>query len=260
MQRARAVLTDRLEKAYGPMYFFVGELLQTRLSGGSPESASRDQLRALLSSQGHHLREEHFRFCVDLLAGKQHSKIEILWHRQSAKRELEKLRLLLYGPASELEAALERGAIAVVLRIAARLGDYLLAAAFWLSIFAGLTLLLAGGIGHNSWLVFALFVVLIVARVVREVIQSWRFRRRFDAQVLRSVKPGSKGPEVVIVQTILAMAGYDIGPSGVDGIFGRETEGALRGFQRAMNLKLTGRLDGRTRSALFGVMRELPNG
>ena len=50
------------------------------------------------------------------------------------------------------------------------------------------------------------------------------------------------------VQKILLDRGYDPGP--VDGILGERTRRALRGFQRAQNLPVTGRPDRRTRAAL----------
>lgn len=50
------------------------------------------------------------------------------------------------------------------------------------------------------------------------------------------LKRGSKGTEVAYVQAILADLGYDLGPAGVDGDFGRKTEEAVIAFQRKNGL------------------------
>ena len=49
-------------------------------------------------------------------------------------------------------------------------------------------------------------------------------------------------------QTALKTAGFDPGP--IDGVIGKKTREALRGFQKANNLKETGRLDKATIAAL----------
>src|SRR5674536_76650 len=46
------------------------------------------------------------------------------------------------------------------------------------------------------------------------------------------LKNGSKGREVVDVQTRLLRLGYELGLTGVDGVFGPETERAVRLFQQ----------------------------
>src|SRR5580765_1450279 len=152
LQRARAILSNRLEKAYGPVYYLTGDLLQALLSGRKPSSGTSDELRGVLSAHSHHLRDEHLRFCADLLAGWRPTSVQVLWHRHSVKREIDKLRLLLYGPAAELEAALERGALAVMLRLAFRLGDYLLATAFWFCVFAGMAIIVLEQGSRERWL------------------------------------------------------------------------------------------------------------
>ena len=51
-----------------------------------------------------------------------------------------------------------------------------------------------------------------------------------------TVRRGSKGIDVTDLQTYLYKLGYDIGPDGIDGDFGRNTEKAVREFQRDHNL------------------------
>src|SRR4051812_14776822 len=59
---------------------------------------------------------------------------------------------------------------------------------------------------------------------------------------------GSRGPAVAAVQSKLRSTLPSIL---VDGVFGPQTEGAVRAFQRAHGLAVTGRVDARTWSALF---------
>ena len=42
---------------------------------------------------------------------------------------------------------------------------------------------------------------------------------------------GARGDQVKYLQQTLLRVGYSVGPAGVDGIFGRDTEGAVRAFQ-----------------------------
>jgi peptidoglycan hydrolase-like protein with peptidoglycan-binding domain len=59
------------------------------------------------------------------------------------------------------------------------------------------------------------------------------------------VKSGQRmsGPDVERLQKYLAYNGIDIGPDGVDGWFGKDTDKALREFQKKQKLKVTGRID-----------------
>lgn len=50
-----------------------------------------------------------------------------------------------------------------------------------------------------------------------------------------TIKRGSKGPYVVECQTDLSKLGYDVGPKGADGIFGKNTEAAVKKFQQDHN-------------------------
>ena len=55
-----------------------------------------------------------------------------------------------------------------------------------------------------------------------------------------TVRKGSKGEAVRKLQEILARLGYDLGPCGTDGDFGRRTDAAVRQFQRDSGLEADG--------------------
>lgn len=57
---------------------------------------------------------------------------------------------------------------------------------------------------------------------------------------LPTLRRGSKGTYVTKAQTLLAQRGYDLGPCGIDGDFGRATEAAVRQFQKDWGLKQDG--------------------
>jgi N-acetylmuramoyl-L-alanine amidase len=54
----------------------------------------------------------------------------------------------------------------------------------------------------------------------------------------RNLSRGSRGPEVTELQKRLQMIGYVVGP--IDGIFGPQTEAAVRRFQKERGLKVDG--------------------
>ena len=62
---------------------------------------------------------------------------------------------------------------------------------------------------------------------------------------------GSVGAEVTAMQKALAALGYDLGPYGVDGEFGDDTEAALRAFQKKAGVDQSGVYDAKTREALM---------
>ena len=62
---------------------------------------------------------------------------------------------------------------------------------------------------------------------------------------------GSVGAEVTAMQKALAALGYDLGPYGVDGEFGDDTEAALRAFQKKAGVDQSGAYDAKTREALM---------
>ncbi len=64
------------------------------------------------------------------------------------------------------------------------------------------------------------------------------------------LRPGAHGPDVESVQQQLLRVGYDLGASGADAVFGRQTETAVRDAQRRAGLAQTGTVDAATRQAL----------
>lgn len=65
-----------------------------------------------------------------------------------------------------------------------------------------------------------------------------------------TLSKGSKGENVEKIQQALKDLKYDIGKTGVDGILGKNTEAAIKAFQEAQGLKVTGIVDKETLSAL----------
>lgn len=64
------------------------------------------------------------------------------------------------------------------------------------------------------------------------------------------LKKGMKGEEVKTLQMILKLKGYDIGPDGVDGVFGDSTEKAVKEFQEDHKLEPDGVVGPATQEAL----------
>ena len=64
------------------------------------------------------------------------------------------------------------------------------------------------------------------------------------------LKIGSQGEDVVTLQMTLKLRGYDIGPSGADGIFGQGTYNAVKKFQADHNLGADGIVGPATQEAL----------
>ncbi len=60
------------------------------------------------------------------------------------------------------------------------------------------------------------------------------------------IKKGDKGNAVVDVQQRLAALGYELGPTGVDGFFGKWTDKAAKSFQHDRELTVSGVIDERT--------------
>lgn len=69
---------------------------------------------------------------------------------------------------------------------------------------------------------------------------------------LGDLQLGARGAAVSDLQRKLNAAGYDVGPSGVDGIFGDDTRLALEAFQSDRGLSVTGVADAATLAALSG--------
>ena len=72
-----------------------------------------------------------------------------------------------------------------------------------------------------------------------------------------TIRRGSKGPEVGECQTMLVKLGYDIGPCGIDGDFGRATEKAVREFQGDHQLVVDGVVGPMTWDALDKAVAQL---
>lgn len=69
-------------------------------------------------------------------------------------------------------------------------------------------------------------------------------------EITSTLKRGDTGAEVKKLQTALDELGYDLGKPGIDGIIGPITEKAIKAFQEASNLKVTGIVDKETLAAL----------
>lgn len=65
-----------------------------------------------------------------------------------------------------------------------------------------------------------------------------------------TLRRGSKGEYVTLLQTMLVNRGYDIGKTGVDGDFGKSTEKAVIAFQKASGLTADGIVGKKTWAAL----------
>jgi C1A family cysteine protease len=63
---------------------------------------------------------------------------------------------------------------------------------------------------------------------------------RHDTARLETIRRGSRGNLVVSLQGCLSQLGYDLGPAGIDGIFGPATDAAVRRFQRDNGLQIDG--------------------
>ena len=67
---------------------------------------------------------------------------------------------------------------------------------------------------------------------------------------MRPVRPGTRGPAVEDIQRRLLTLGYDLGPTGVDGVFLGLTAEAVRAFQQQFHLSEDGVVGDETWSAL----------
>lgn len=70
------------------------------------------------------------------------------------------------------------------------------------------------------------------------------------AEIPPTLRKGNIGPAVEACQQALIRLGYDVGPEGADGDFGRNTEKAVRDFQRDHGLTVDGIIGPKTREAL----------
>ena len=72
-----------------------------------------------------------------------------------------------------------------------------------------------------------------------------------------TIRRGNKGADVIECQTMLTRLGYDIGPCGIDGDFGRATEAAVRSFQSDNKLVVDGVVGPMTWDALDKAVAQL---
>lgn len=61
-----------------------------------------------------------------------------------------------------------------------------------------------------------------------------------DKVIKPTLRRGSKGEYVTLAQTLLTNRGYNLGPCGIDGDYGKATEAAVKQFQRDWGLKEDG--------------------
>ncbi len=73
-----------------------------------------------------------------------------------------------------------------------------------------------------------------------------------------TVRYGSRGEDVKYVQEMLQKLGYDLGAGGVDGIYGKKTEAAVRDFQKASGLVADGICGPMTYQALQEAEKDPP--
>jgi peptidoglycan hydrolase-like protein with peptidoglycan-binding domain len=85
--------------------------------------------------------------------------------------------------------------------------------------------------------------------------QSTQQEQMLAQQQNQTARTGAGRDHIREVQRDLLRKGYDPGP--VDGIFGPKTEGALREFQKAQQLPVTGQLDDRSLAALKAGQTEV---
>ena len=85
--------------------------------------------------------------------------------------------------------------------------------------------------------------------------QSTQQEQILAQQQGQTTRTGASRDHIREVQRALLRKGYD--PGQVDGIFGPKTEGALRQFQKAQQLPVTGRLDDRSLAALRAGQTEV---
>jgi peptidoglycan hydrolase-like protein with peptidoglycan-binding domain len=70
---------------------------------------------------------------------------------------------------------------------------------------------------------------------------------------------GSKGDGVKKLQQALVSAGYNVGSSGADGVFGKDTQAAVKAYQKANNLAVDGIAGTQTLSSLYKPVQSTPS-
>ncbi|MSS43209.1 hypothetical protein FYJ27_05615 [Anaerosalibacter bizertensis] len=80
-------------------------------------------------------------------------------------------------------------------------------------------------------------------------VDGWFGQKTIDALV--NVRRNARGNLTKIIQKRLRAKGYNIGKAGVDGIFGKDTENAVKSFQKDNGLKVDGIVGRNTWKELF---------
>ena len=80
----------------------------------------------------------------------------------------------------------------------------------------------------------------------------------FVGEPYRVLKRGSSGTDVEQLQKGLIKAGYDVGPDGADGVYGRHTQEAVLAFQRKLGLVDDGIAGALTQDLLLMLVLEQP--
>ena len=79
-----------------------------------------------------------------------------------------------------------------------------------------------------------------------------------DPKKRPTLRRGDKGPYVKLAQTELIGKGFDCGKTGADGDFGKNTEAAVKSFQKANGLKVDGIIGPQTWAALDAETEPAP--
>lgn len=76
----------------------------------------------------------------------------------------------------------------------------------------------------------------------------------------RLLQNGSSGTDVAEMQKLLIQLGYDVGSTGADGKFGKNTETGLKAFQKKAGVKVDGKYGDNTHAALMAAVSDQESG
>ncbi len=91
-----------------------------------------------------------------------------------------------------------------------------------------------------------------IARAVNEKLGQTTDKGEFILQ-MKYLRKGSRGEDVRSLQILLMGRGYSVGNCGADGIFGNDTENALKAYQKKKLLEVDGVAGPESYRALLGV-------
>lgn len=86
--------------------------------------------------------------------------------------------------------------------------------------------------------------------ILREAVNKLNTSLTDFSSITRNLKMGDTGEDVTKIQEALKGLGYDLGEAGVDSIFGSATQEAIKAFQEAQGIEITGIIDEETLKAL----------